>query len=596
MKKHLFFLLIVVSTLPVVAQIPKTVTATAISLRGEPLYPEGFTHFAYVNPNAPKGGSIVLDASPDTTYDNFNRYALRGSVSAGSEYFYDTLMCGSGDEFFTYYPLIAERVEYATDYSFIIFSINRAARDQDGFPLTAEDVKFSFDTFMTQGVPQFRIYYEGISATVLDTYRVRFDLGSSGDKEKMLELCLLTIIPKRFWQNRNFSEPLMTPPVGTGPYRVSDYKMGQSVTVERVKNYWAADLPVNKGRLNFDTIHYDYYRDSTVSFEAFKSGAYDFREEMNAMNWATQYTGKLFTSGQIIKREIPHDIPRPMQCFVFNTERPVFQDRRVRQALNYFMDFEWMNKNLFYGQYTRTRSFFQNTSYEAKGLPTIGEIAVLNPIRDKIPPEVFTTEYQPPVTDGSGTITAQARRALALLSAAGWDLKGGKMIQRSTGTPMQFEILIYDSSDERIVIPLQRNLERYGISINIRLIDASQYLNRLRSRDYDFITYTFSAMAYPDSSLVFPWHSAYLESTYNAAGVQDPAIDYLIEGILTLQEEKDAEALLTWGHALDRVLTWNFYVIPQWYLSKFRIAYKDKFGIPNRRPRYEIGVDTWWIK
>ncbi|MDR2808310.1 MAG: extracellular solute-binding protein [Spirochaetaceae bacterium] len=592
MKNYILYLLLVLSAVPVLAQRSTTITATSISLRGKPLYPEGFSNFAYVNPNAPKGGSLVLDATG--TYDNFNRYASRGYCVDGSEYFYDTLMRGSSDELFTYYPLIAERIEYAADYSFIIFSINKAARDQEGFPITAEDVKFSFDTFMTQGVPQFRLYYEGIRATVQDAYRVRFDLSSGGDKEKMMDICGLTIIPKRFWQNRNFSEPLLTPPLGTGVYRVSDYKMGQYVTLERVKNYWAADLPVNKGQFNFDTIHYDYYRDQTVAFEAFKSGEYDFREENVASNWATQYTGKLFTNGQIIKKEVPHDRPQSMQAFVFNTERPVFQDRRVRQALNYFLDFEWMNKNLFYNQYSRTRSYFQNTPYEAKGLPTREEIAVLNPIRDKIPPEAFTTEYQPPVTDGSGNITALARRALALLSAAGWDLKGGKMINKTTGAQMQFELLIYDSSTERIAIPLQRNFERYGITMNIRLIDSSQFVNRLRSHDFDLIAHGYSANPYPSSSLLTSWHSAYIDSTWNTAGVQDPAVDYLVEGIQNLQENE--EALLTWGHALDRVLTWNFYVIPQWHISKFRLAYKSKFGMPDRRPRYDIGLDTWWVK
>ena len=529
-----------------------------------------------------------------STYDNFNRYASRGYCVEGWEFFYDTLITGAGDELYTYYPLIAERIEYATDYSFIIFYINRAARDQDGFPITAEDVKFSFDTFMTQGVPQFRIFYAGINATVLDAYRVRFDLSSAGDKEKMLDLCGLTILPKRFWQNRNFSEPLMTPPVGTGSYRVSDYKMGQYVTLERVKNYWAADLPVNKGQLNFDTIHYDYYRDETVAFEAFKSGAYDFRLENVAMNWATQYTGRLFSSGQIIKREVPHEIPQPMQAFIFNTTRPVFQDRRVRQALNYFLDFEWMNKNLFYGQYTRSRSFFQNTPYEAKGLPSIEEIAVLNPIRDKIPAEVFTGEYQPSVTDGSGNITTQARRALALLSAAGWDLKNGKMTNRTSGAQMSFELLIHDSTTERVAIPLQRNFERYGINMNIRLIDSSQFINRRNSHDFDLVADAYGANAYPSSSLLNVWHSAYIESSWNKANVQDPAIDYLIEGII--ESQNDEQALLTWGHALDRVLTWNFYVIPEWHIPKFRIAYKDKFGMPTRRPKYDIGLNTWWVK
>jgi microcin C transport system substrate-binding protein len=591
MKNHLWRLLVVLA-LPLWAQEPATIIATSISLRGQPLYRDGFTHFDYVNPDAPKGGILVLAATG--TYDSFHRYALRGSCAAGYDYFYDTLMRGSSDELDALYPLIAEKIEYAPDYSFIIFHINPAARDQDGFPLTAEDVAFSFDVFMTKGVPQFRTYYAGITATVLDTYRVRFDLGEGSDREKMLDTCQLTIFSKRFWEQHDFSEPLETPPVGTGAYRVGDYKMGQYVVLERVKDYWAADLPINKGSFNFDQIRYDYYRDGTVAFEAFKSGEYDFRQENSSLNWATQYTGRVFDTGQIIKVEVPHEIPQPMQAFIFNTERPLFQDRRIRQAFNYFLDFEWMNKNLFFSQYSRTRSYFQNTPYMAEGLPTAEEIAALAPIRDQIPPEVFTTEYQPPVTNGTGNIRAQMREAMPLFNAAGWELKNGKMINKATGQQMEFELLIYDTSSERIAIPLQRNFEHYGINMRIRLIDVSQYVNRLRSRDFDLIAEAYSAHPYPGAGLVYPWHSAYIDSTWNTAGVQDPAVDYLIEGILERQE--DEQALLVWGHALDRVLTWNFYVIPEWYSGMFRLAYKSKFALPAQRPKYDVGLETWWIK
>ncbi|MDR1986230.1 MAG: extracellular solute-binding protein [Treponema sp.] len=573
------------------AEGPPTISATSISLRGTPKYQPGFTRFDYVNPDAPKGGTLTYHAIG--TYDNFHRYALRGSCAAGWEYFYDSLMTGSYDESDALYPLIAESLEYAADYSFIIFSIHPQAKDQEGQPITAEDAAFSFNTFYEKGVPHFKTYYNGVTVQVLSGNRVRFDLPEPGDKEKMLDLGGLAILPKRFWEEHDFSEPLATPPLGTGAYRVKDYKMGQYVILERVKDYWAADLPVNKGQYNFDAIRYDYYRDDTIALEAFKSGEYDIRSESDIEKWNTQYTGPAFTSGLLIKEEIPHAIPRPMSAFNFNVERPVFQDRRVRMALNYFLDFEWINKNLFYNQYTRTRSYFQNTEYAAAGLPSAAERRILEPIRDQIPAEVFTQAYNPPITDGSGFIRPQMREAMALFNEAGWELRQGKLVHKAGGEQMQFELLIYSPSSEKTAIPLQRNLARFGIVMHIRMVDVSQFVNRMRSRDYDMLDRGYSAASYPSSLLALAWHSDYMDSTYNLAGVRDPALDYLVEGIIAHQE--DADALLAWGRALDRVLTWNHYVIPQWHTSQFRVAYNRKLHKPQVRPRYALGLHTWWI-
>ncbi|QQO11361.1 extracellular solute-binding protein [Breznakiella homolactica] len=561
-------------------------------MRGEAKYETGFTHFEYVNPDAPKGGTVILHAIG--TYDNFHAYALRGDRAAGWTYYYDTLMVNSYDEDESMYPLIAEKIEYPEDYSFIIFYINPKAADQDGVPITAEDVAFSFNIFYEKGVPQFRVYYKDITATVIGSHAVRFDLPEPGNRELMMALCGLTVLPKRFWESRDFSEPLIIPPVGTGPYRVGDYKMGQYVTLERVKDYWAADLPSRKGRYNFDRIRYDYYRDDTIALEAFKSGEYDFRSESNLMNWVTQYTGPAFNAGTIIKEVIPHTMPRPLIGFNINTQRPVFQDQRVRRAINYAMDFEWINKNLFYSQYTRTRSYFTNTMYEATGLPSREEIEILEPIRDSIPPEVFTEEYNPSRTDGSGFIRPQMREALALLKEAGWELRNGKLISAETGRQMSFELLIYTSESERIAIPFQRNLERMGIEMKIRMVDSSQYVNRLRSRDYDMLDRGYEAQIYPGSSLALFWHSDYIESSYNMAGVTDPAIDYLIDGIIASQEDEDA--LLAWGRALDRVLSWNYYIVPQWHTSEFRVAYNKKLARPEIPPTYSLGFDTWWLE
>ena len=569
---------------------PRITVSHAITLRGEPKYPAGFRNFDYVNPSAPKGGTLVLSAIG--TYDNFHRYAQRGLAVEGSTLFYDTLMRASEDEIEVYYGLIAEKVEYPDDYTWIIFHLNPRARHQDGKAITSDDVVFSFNKFFEEGVPQFKQYYTNVSRVeALDRQRVRFTL-SEGDKEMLISLAQLTVLPRHYWESRSFSEPLTQIPLGSGAYTVRDHRIGQYVVYERLKGYWGMDLPVNRGQLNFDLIRYDYYRDERVAFEAFTAGEYDLRQENVALNWATLYTGPNFDAGFIRKEEVQHEIPQGMQAFVFNTERPIFRDRRVRMALNYAMDFEWMNTNLFYGQYTRTRSYFQNTKYEAKGLPGPAELQVLEPIRDKIPPEVFTREYRPPVTDGSGTIRNEIRQALVLLKDAGWEVRDRRLVELSTGRPMEFELLLYSPTMERVAIPVQKNLERLGVSMRIRIVDTSEFTNRLRDRDFDMISGGFGASFYPSSDLKIIWRSDFVDYTWNTAGVQDPAVDYLIDGIVASQH--DEEALLAWGRVLDRVLTWNHYVVPQWHISMFRVAYWDKFSRPAVRPKYTLGSGTWW--
>lgn len=592
MKYRLPFIFLALAVLFSVAGtgLAEVTVARSIALHGEPKYDEDFTHFDYVNPNAPKGGTLRMHYIG--TYDNFHRFAQRGVAAAGSRDLYDTLMVGSDDEVDVLYPLIAEKIEYPDDYSWVIFHINPDARFQDGVPITAEDVVYSFNTFFEHGVPQFKQYFSTVEdVRALDRYRVRFSL-AEGSKEMLMALAGNRIIPKHFWETRDFTEPLTEVPLGSSAYTISDYRIGQYVVYERVKDYWAADLPVNKGQNNFDYFRYDYYRDQNVAFEAFKAGEYDFREENISKNWATMYEGPQFDSGEIIKEEIPHNIPQPMQAFVYNIQRPMFEDRRVREALTYVFDFEWMNQNLFYGQYTRTRSYFQNTIYEAKGLPSVEERRILQPIKDKIPPEVFTKEFQPPKTDGSGNIRPQMRQALRLLRQAGWEIRDRKLVNTRTGEPMEFELLLYSPSMERVAIPFQKNLERLGVTMNIRVVDTTQFTNRLRERDFDMISGGYSANFYPDSDLKIVWHSDYMDFTYNTAGVQDEAVDYLIEGIEKRQE--DEQALLHWGRALDRVLTWNHYVVPQWHISAFRVAYWNKFDRPAVRPKYALGINTWW--
>ncbi|WP_237584116.1 extracellular solute-binding protein [Photobacterium halotolerans] len=570
----------------------EVVETTSLVGFGTAKYPPEFKHFDYVNPDAPKGGSITY--AEVGTYDSFNRYASRGVSVAGADEMYDTLFAPASDEIDSYYPLIAEKARYADDFSWMEIDINPKARFHDGQPITAKDVAFTFDKFMAEGVPQFRVFYKDVkSVKAVSPLTARIEM-SVANREKLFSLVEgMNVLPAHYWQDKKLSEPLNEPPIGSSAYKVTSYQSGQSVTYSRVEDYWAENLPVNVGRHNFDTIRYDYYRDDTVTLEAFKAGEYDFRQENVAKFWATLYEGNNFDNGYIKKEEIPHEIPQAMQAFVFNIQRPVFSDVRVREALNYAMDFEWMNKTLFYNQYSRTRSFFQNTPYEAKGLPTPAELNYLGPLKDKIPARVFTESYQPPVTDGSGRVRAQSRKAFALLKAAGWELKNQVMTNVKTGEPLAFELLIYSPTSERIAIPLQKNLKQLGIDMKIRTVDTTQYIKRLRDRDFDMVSSGYSANAYPTQNLLIAWNSNYLDSTYNTAGVQDPAIDALTEQIAAHQQ--DPAALAALGPALDRVLQWNFFVIPQWHLSKFRVATWDKFDRPAVRPKYALGVDTWWV-
>ncbi|WP_253805363.1 extracellular solute-binding protein [Vibrio mediterranei] len=559
---------------------------------GTAKYPADFKHFDYVNPDAPKYGKVTY--GQNGTFDNFNRYASRGQPAAATGNLYDTLMFSPSDEIDAFYPLIAEKVRYSDDYSWLEVDINPKAKFNDGVPITAKDVEFTYAKFVKEGVPQFRAYYKDVkSVKAISDLTVRIEM-SVPNKEKLFSLAQSTrVLPEHYWKDKNFSEPLNEPPVGSGAYKIVDYKMGQSLTYQLDENYWAKDLPVNVGRNNFKTIQYDYYRDDTVMLEAFKAGEFDFREESSAKFWASSYNGVNFDKGYIKKEEIEHHKPMATQAFVFNTERPVFSDPKVREALNYAMDFEWMNKNMFYNQYTRTRSYFQNTDYEAKGLPSEAELEVLNIYKGKIPERVFTDEYNPPVTDGSGRIRPQMRKAFALLKEAGWQLKNKVMTNMETGEPLSFELLIYSPTSERFAIPVQKNMRAMGIDMRIRTVDTTQYLKRWRDRDFDMVSSRYTAHPYPSSDLKIVWNSNFIDSTYNQAGVKDPVIDDLTD--LIEQNQQNPENLLALGRSLDRVLQWNFYIIPQWYIKKYRVATWDKFERPDVLPTYDLGVDTWWV-
>lgn len=555
---------------------------------GEPKYDPGFTHYDYANPAAPKGGKITLAVIGN--YDNFNRFASRGYPGEGTITLYDRLFASSEDEVGSYYPLIAEYARYPADFKWAEITLNPRARFHDGSPITAQDVAFTFKKFMTEGVTSFRLIYKGVTVKAISRLTVRIELPKA-DKNVMLGLFSLPVLSETFWQSRKFNEPLGYPPLSSGPYRISAYKIGQYITYSRVKDYWAADLPVNKGRFNFDTIRYDYYLDDNVAFEAFKAGAYDFRAEGSAKNWATQYHGDNFAQQRIVKEARPNQATTDAAWLAFNNEKPLFSDRRVRQALTLAFDFEWMNKALFYGAYLRSSSYFQNTEYATRGYPDSAELAILAPYKGKIPDEVFSERYQPPVSDGSGYDRANLLKALALLKQAGWQLKNQQLIN-DAGKPFRFELLLPSGGNSAWVLPFQHSLKRLGISIDIRQVDSSQYLRRLRHGDYDMTPGQYYATPWPNSNLSQFWQSAFIDSSWNRPRVKSPVLDALIDRILAHQGDK--AALLPLGRALDRVLLWNYYMIPMWYGASDRYAWWNKFSHPAVTPAFSVGLESWW--
>ena len=562
---------------------------STFAIIGEPKYAAGFDHFDYANPHAPKGGTLVN--ATIGTFDNFNRYALRGNPGVRTDALYDTLFTTSDDEPGSYYPLIAADTRYADDFSWMEITLNPRARFHDGSPITAGDVAFTFHKFMTEGVPQFRLFYKGTRVEAIAPRTVRITLAQPG-KENMLSLLSLPVMPEAFWRHHKLSDPLSTPPLASGPYRITDWRMGQYIIYSRVKDYWAADLPVNRGRWNFDTLRYDYYLDDNVAFEAFKAGAVDRRAETMAKNWSIRYVGRNFTHGYIVKDEYPNTSAQDTQWLAFNIQRPVFNDRQVREAITLAFDFEWMNKALFYGAYSRASSYFQNTEYAARQAPDAEELALLMPMKADLPPEVFTSVYQPPRSRGDGFDRTNLLQADALLKQAGWVLKNQRRINAVTGKPLRFELLLPSGGNDRWVLPFQHNLQRLGITMDIRQVDNSQYSNRRRSRDYDMMPIVWRATPWPGTDLQISWDSSYIHSSYNAPGVQSPVVDKLIAQIIRWQGNK--QKLLPLGRALDRVLTWNYYMLPMWYMAQDRTAYWDKFSFPQTRPVYSSGFDTWW--
>ena len=566
----------------------------ALTLYGDPKYPADFTHFDYVNPDAPKAGQIRLAAIG--TYDNLNPFILKGVAAAGSHLLYNRLCTKSKDEPFTEYGQLAQSMQMPSDRSWVIFELHPEARWHDGVPVSAADVIFSFKTLTTQGIPFFRTFYADVDTVfAIDERRVKFQFQEGTNREMPLIVGQLRILPAHYWQDRDFGATTLEAPLGSGPYKIADFEPGRSITYERVEEYWGRDIPVHKGRHNFAVIRYEYYRDRNVAIEAFKAGEYDYRSLGNSKEWATDYESFApIAEGRMVKEVIPHQLIRGMSGFAFNTRREKFKDRRVRRALAYAYDFEWTNKQLFYGLFDRSRSYWGNAALGSAGLPVGRELEILEEYRGRIPEEVFTAEYIPPTTDGSGQNRTNLRSAKKLLAEAGWSVVDGALTHAETGEVMRFEFLLGSSTHERVLGPVVQNLERLGIAATVRTVDAAQYQHRVKDFDYDIISAYWRQTLSPGNEQRNFWSSKASQShgSRNYAGVSDPVVDELIERQIAAPDRETQVAIT---RALDRVLLWGHYAIPGSHSSAYRMAYWNKFSRLPEPARNGLGFpDTWW--
>jgi microcin C transport system substrate-binding protein len=565
----------------------------AIAMHGDPKYGAGFKNFDFVNPEAPQGGELKLSALQ--TFDSFNPFIIKGTPGAGLGYLTETLTTSSGDEPFTMYGLLAESIEVPDDRSWVAFTLHSNAHWHDGQPITVDDVIFSYETLKTKGDPFYRLYYASVAKVEQAAeHKVKFTFDGKMNRELPLIMGELSILPKHYWEGRDFERPSLDVPVGSGPYKIDSFAAGRWIVYKKVPDYWGKDLPVTIGLNNWDTIRYEYYGDPLVQFEAFKAGEYDYHVESSAKQWATGYDIPQVRDGRIKKELLPSESTDGMQAFVYNIRREVFKDRKVREALAYAFDFEWTNKTLFYGQYTRTDSYWAGGELASHGLPQGEELEILERYRGRIPDEVFTVEYHPPTTDGSGNNRENLRKAVPILKEAGWKVEGGVLKNEKTGKELTFEILLIDPLFERISQPLIQNLLRLGVKATLRTIDTAQYINRVNAFDYDMIVFTYGESESPGNEQREFWgsKSADIEGSRNYIGIKDPVIDELVDLIISADSR---ESLVARTHALDRVLLWGHYVIPQWHLPADRIAYWNKFSRPEKKPKYGVGFASWWI-
>jgi microcin C transport system substrate-binding protein len=562
-----------------------------LALVGDPKLPEGFTHFPYVNPDAPKGGEVVLAALG--SYDNFNPFIVRG-VAGPVGPVWDTLTRASADEPDTGYAHLAKVIEVGADHTYVAFELRPEAQFHDGKPITSADVEWTFNSLREKGRPYFKQYYADVSGVTTEgPQRVVFHFKTGGNRELPQILGQLSVLPKHGWEGRDFSAPLNDPPLGSGPYKVGHFEFGRTLAMERVADYWGQNLPTAKGLDNFGTIRTEYFRDATVALQAFKAGQVDFRHENISKVWAAEYDFPALQKGLVKKRAFAERLPTGMQGFVMNTRRPVFKDRRVREAMVQAFDFEWENKNLFFGLYTRTDSYFSSSDFASSGLPGVAEVALLEPYRDKLPDEVFSKEFKLPATDGSGNNRDGLKRALGLLREAGWDVKDLQLVNAS-GQQMSFEILLDDPSFERITLPYVQWLGRLGIAVTVRTVDEAQYQHLTDAFDFDMTMNVYGESDSPGNEQVDNWTSSAAKDTgsNNLAGVSDPVVDELVAKLISAHTR---EALISATRALDRVLLWSWYIVPHWHLQSYWAAWWDRFGFVDVPIRAGVDFNAWWV-
>jgi microcin C transport system substrate-binding protein len=570
------------------------IRAHAIAMHGDLKYPAGFEHFDYVNPAAPKGGRLVQsDVGP---FDSFNAFIAKGDPAPGIGLVTETLMTSSQDEPFSEYGLLAEAIEYPEDRSGAVFHLNPAARWHDGQPVTVDDVIWTFQSLLEKGAPYLRFYYASVaSVEQVGERAVRFVFHPGENRELPLILGQVPVLPKHWWtaKGREIGDTTLEPPLGSGPYRVKRFEAGRFVEYQRVEDWWGRDLPVNRGQNNFDELRFEVYRDALVQRQALKAGAIDVMQENQAKAWATEYDIPQVRDGRLLKEQFENHASGGMQNFTYNTRRAIFGDRRVRWALAHAFDFEWTNKNLFNGLYVRPNSYFFPTELASGGLPEGPELAILEPFRGRVPAEVFTEVYTPPRTDGSGWPRENLAKAFAILAEAGWVVRDLKLVNATTGEPMRFEILLRSPQFERLVLPFIRNLGRLGIEARLRTVDSSQYINRLRSFDFDMIVGGIGQSLSPGNEQRSYWSSQAADEPggYNYPGVKDPVVDELVEMVIAAP---DRDSLVYRTRALDRVLLWGHYGIPQWGSPYVRLLSWNKFGRPAVVPLQGLSLDTWW--
>ncbi len=562
-----------------------------LAMHGMPMHDSTKTHLPYVNPDAPKGGTLRIGVYG--SFDNLNRIAFKGSKAAGLGYVNDTLMRRVWDEAFTLYGLIAEFVEMPDDRSSITFYINPNAKFHDGSSITREDVLFSLNTFQTKGTPnQKKTYGKVIKTEFVDENGIKMIFINNEDKELPLIIAgFLPIVPKKYYENIDVTKTFLDIPLGSGPYKIKNLEPGRQIVYERVVNYWAKDLFPNKGQYNFDKLIYDYYKDSNVLLEAFKVGEYDYRREYNAKRWQTNYEFDAIDRGDVVLQEMKNDRPTGMNALVMNSRKEIFNNPQVRLALSYAYDHEWINKALYNNAYTRTDSYFDNSPLASSGLPSKEELLLLDKWKKQLPKKLFTTTYKPPVSDGSGMPRQNLRIAKKILEDEGWLVENGKLMKN--GKEFAFEFLIVSPSVEKIALAFQKTLEVLGITMTIRTVDSSQYQARMLNYDFDMIKASWNVSLSPGNEQQFYWGSEVgkKDGSKNYAGVNSPVVDGLIEKLIGA---KTREELTTAIHALDRVLLWGHYVIPLYHSNTDRIAYWNFLEYPDTIPLYGIVIESWW--